>query len=182
MGDLIFHIKVAFLLLLISSGNAWTFPGEPVTCSREGVQCEYDSTNLIDVIPMISSLEECQIICIDDDQCEYITYFNESAIPVAQICFLFKSCEIAHDCENCVSQNMECFQTCGSNYFGSLSQNVIDIVPNIETELDCQVKCNAIEECSWYTFFNERMTLSITNYAFSRPSCYHLWKVAMVIV
>ena len=102
--------------------------GSPVTCSSPGVECEYSEDNYIDTVTQVHSEEECRAICEDQDQCQFITYFNASASPFASICRSFKKCEDVVQCENCITQNMECFRTCGSNIVGQMDENIIDVI------------------------------------------------------
>ena len=97
--------------------------------------------------------EECREICEDQDQCQFITYFNASASPFSNICQSFKTCDSVVPCENCVSQNMDCFRTCGSNIVGQMDENIIDGVFGVQSELNCKELCFKTDYCSWYTFF-----------------------------
>ena len=65
----------------------------PVICSNDDVGCEYDENNLISTVFQVPSLAECRQLCINEDNCEFITYFNASAFPIPKECRLYKSCE-----------------------------------------------------------------------------------------
>ena len=62
-------------------------------CSSEGVECDYSEDNLIDSMSQVHSEAECRQICEDTDGCEFITYYNSSAIPVSNICLMFETCD-----------------------------------------------------------------------------------------
>ena len=141
------------ILLLHSEAH-----GSPVTCSSPGVECEYNNDNYIDTEYHVHSEEECRAICEDQDQCQFITYFNASASPFSNICQSFKTCDSVVKCENCVSQNMDCFRTCGSNIVGQMDENIIDGVFGVQSELKCKELCSKTDECSWYTFFFSNST------------------------
>ena len=163
MGGLITSIGIFHFLLLIYVGNGLQVPGNtdsPVGCSSEGKECAYNSTNLIDIILQVPTLAECRQLCLDQEQCEFITYIDEDAVPVARACFLFKSCETVTDCDpvHCTSQNMDCYRTCGSNIVGHLDENLIDALPNVESELECKNHCSSTENCTWYTYYPENDT------------------------
>ena len=143
----------SFLLISASDGLQLKVPDSPVTCSNEGVECEYDENNLIDAVMNVPTLEECRQICLDRDYCSYTTYFYDSASPVPSFCLLFKTCETTNTCSDCMSENMGCFKMCGSNVVGDLRENVQDIIPNIESEMDCKQLCLNNTSCSYYTFF-----------------------------
>ena len=48
----------------------------PVTCSSEGVECGRIGGNLIDAVTHVMTLEECRQMCLDDGNCEFISYFS----------------------------------------------------------------------------------------------------------
>ena len=128
-----FHLNmlgVIFSCLLISASDGLQLkvPDSPVTCSNEGVECEYDEDNLIDAVMNVPTLEECRQICLDRDYCSYTTYFYDSASPVPSFCLLFKTCETTNTCSDCMSENMDCFKMCGRNVVGDLRENVQDII------------------------------------------------------
>ena len=143
----------SFLLISASDGLQLKVPESPVTCSNEGVECEYDENNLIDAVMNVPTLEECRQICLDRDYCSYTTYFYDSASPVPSFCLLFKTCETTNNCSDCMSENMDCFKMCGRNVVGDLRENVQDIIPNIESEMDCKQLCLNNTSCSYYTYF-----------------------------
>ena len=41
----------------------------------------------------------------------------------------------------CVSQDLECFSTCGSRVAGHMDENVMDAVPNLGSEYECKERC-----------------------------------------
>ena len=48
---------------------------------------------------------------------------------------------------------MDCYRTCGSNIIGHMDENIIDMIVNTKSELDCKMMCADIDECQWYTYF-----------------------------
>ena len=153
MGSLILNIcGMLPLLLLISGGtNGLQVPhaSAPVTCSSESVECDYNSTNLIDIVIQVPSLAECRQLCKDEEQCEFITYYEDTASPVAHLCMLFRSCDTTNNCSSCVSENIGCYDMCGTNVLGHMDENLLDVVPDILTEVDCKQECVAAANCSW---------------------------------
>ena len=137
-------IRVLSLLLLISCENGLQ---SPPACSTEGIECDYDESNLIDSVSQVYSEEECRQICEDKLDCDYITYFNASAKPLSNICRIFKTCENTVNCTNCVTQNMDCYRTCGANVVGHMDENIIDMIDNINWERDCQKLCSETGNC-----------------------------------
>ena len=154
-------LHISCLLLLISGSYEVNLgENDPVICSTNGVGCEYDENNLISTVFKVPSLPECRQLCIDDDNCEFITYFNASTFPIPKECRLYRSCEIVNDCANCVSENVDCFETCGSNLVGLIDDNFITATPSIESELECKRYCVTHGGCSWYTYFWRNDTLN----------------------
>ena len=152
MGSLILNIcGMLPLFLLISGTNGLQVPhaSAPVTCSSESVECDYNSTNLIDIVIQVPSLAECRQLCKDEEQCEFITYYEDTASPVAHLCMLFRSCDTTNNCSSCVSENIGCYDMCGTNVLGHMDENLLDVVPDILTEVDCKQECVAAANCSW---------------------------------
>ena len=100
-----FSVGVFFSILILSASCdgqvEQVIPGadSPITCSTEGVQCDRIQDNLIDAVTHVMTLEECRQMCLYDDNCQFITYFDDKA-PVSHICLMFKSCESQNDCSN----------------------------------------------------------------------------------
>ena len=67
--------RVLPLILLVANSNGLQ---SPPTCSTEGVECQFDDTNLIDSVFQVHSEEECRQLCEDQQECEFITFFNAS--------------------------------------------------------------------------------------------------------
>ena len=52
------------------------------------------------------------------------------------------------------------FDSCGSNIFGHLDENLLDAVSNVASESDCKSLCSANGACSWYTYFFPNDTMN----------------------
>ena len=98
-------------------------------------------------------------MCLDHEMCEFISYFDDSAVPFSHLCQLFKSCDTVNTCSNCVSENMGCFRSCSDNVVGDLDDNVLDTVPNTDSEMACKQWCLNTTDCSYYTYFFPNSTL-----------------------
>ena len=76
-GSIIFGV---FLLLTASCEGQveQDIPGadSPLACSTEGLGCDTNQDNLIDAVMHVMSLEECRQMCLEDDNCQFISYFN----------------------------------------------------------------------------------------------------------
>ena len=71
-----------FVSLLVIAASA---SGAPVPCSREGVECEVGEGNLIDAVMHVMTVEECRQLCLDQDTCHFISYYDDSAAPVSHL-------------------------------------------------------------------------------------------------
>ena len=70
----------------------------PFNCQNNNTACENFDDNLIQTIHGIYTLLECREICLDNTECEFITYFGQTGIPLRNSCQLFRSCESTIDC------------------------------------------------------------------------------------
>ena len=154
-----------FLLISATAGHLDPASASPVICSSEGAECDNTGDNLLDAVMHVMILEECRQMCLDDDNCRFISYFGEDSAPFSHLCQLFTSCDAVNNCSNCVSENMACFRTCGSNTVGDLDENVVDLITNVESELACKQLCLNTFSCSFYTFYFPTDTL-VANYCF----------------
>ena len=130
-------IVCVLMFLMISASvfcdgqHVWV--GEsPVMCSSEGVQCDRIGDNLIDAVTHVMTLEECRQMCLDDGNCEFISYFGDSAAPVSHLCLLFTTCETTNNCSNCVSENMVCYRSCS---LGADCRNQFNVVRFLDTQV-----------------------------------------------
>ena len=124
-----------------------------MTCSSEGVVCDNSGDNLIDAVFGVLTLEECRHLCLDDVNCNFISYFGDLASPISHFCQMFTTCDDTTNSTNVVSENMKCYRSCGSNVVGDLDENIQDILTDIESEPSCRESCLNVPECSFYTFF-----------------------------
>ena len=158
-----FIVQIVFSILIISaSGASDGDMDSPVTCSREGVACEITDNNVLDQVPGVPTLDMCREFCLDLENCQYLSYFDENATPVSGFCQLFKTCEAINNCSNCYTENIDC-RTCGTNVVGDLNENVEDVIPNVESEMACKILCLENSKCQFYTLFLANDTLYHSN-------------------
>lgn len=124
-------------------------------CFQEGKTCAVNDDNLIDSNGEVFSIDECRLACIDVENCQYITYFGPGSFPFSNYCMLFASCDGTHDCEDCQTETKVCFETCSGALEGQLSDNVVEIMPNVKDEPNCKAICNSVQECKYYTYFSK---------------------------
>ena len=125
----------------------------PVKCSSEKTACEVHDETLIESVGGVASREECRQLCYDSQQCQYITYFTSESFPFSEICSLFLSCEEVYTCRNCVSETRGCYQTCSDQLYGKIDENLVQVVADVDTEVDCKVLCGTSSDCGFYTYF-----------------------------
>ena len=92
MGGLILSVFISVMLMSGCDADHVREGDSPVTCSTAGVECDYNSTNLLDTVAHVYTLKECRQLCLDDVVCQFITYYDDSAVPFSHFCFLYKSC------------------------------------------------------------------------------------------
>ena len=126
----------------------------PVTCSSSDTACNNFEDNLIDTINSVATIEECRQLCYFSKDCEFLTYYGDS-FPYRHVCFLFKSCEVTHDCSDCVSETRDCYYSCSKNIVGAIEDNLLEIVSEVKSELECRGHCVSTPSCVIYTYFLE---------------------------
>ena len=105
MGDFTAGVLVSLLVTAASASGA------PVSCSREGVECEVGEGNLIDAVMHVMTVEECRQMCLDQESCRFISYFDDSSAPSPNLCQLFSICDTTATCSGCVTENMACYRS-----------------------------------------------------------------------
>ena len=158
MRSIIVGVILSLLLTAASGTGAGDPRDSPVSCSSEGVVCAFSEDNLLDQVPGVATLDQCRELCLDMDTCQYISYFDENATPIAGFCQLFNTCENVNNCTNCYTENIDC-RTCGTNVIGGLGDNVLDVIPYIESEMNCKELCLMNSTCTFYTYFLANDTL-----------------------
>ena len=151
MGDIISSLTLLLLWGLIHQTAGAS--ESPVTCYSNNTACEAHEDNLLDTVGGVLSIEDCRLLCYDNADCGFITYFGMDSFPLREICQLFLSCDTVKPCSKCVSETRECYQTCGTNYSGAIDENLLEAIPNVGKEVDCHFLCQANTECTFYTYF-----------------------------
>ena len=89
-------------------------------------------------------------------QSSNMIFFSFSySFPFNKICELFSTCQDIIPCSNCVSETRSCYGTCSTDKVGTISNNLLDILTNVESELICKEQCGASQDCKYYTYFKE---------------------------
>ena len=126
----------------------------PGTCEVEGQACDIGQDNLLSALPGVESFQQCEAICIDNFDCEFITYFGSDSFPLRNYCMLFNDCTALADCQDCTTAVELCFEQCGQTVEGPLEENVLEVIPGVEEELDCKALCRNQTACQAYTHHN----------------------------
>ena len=152
MGDKQFLLHLS-LLIISTSGQSNS--GIPFICSTGSYECQ-DTSGQIDIVTNVPSIGECRQLCLDNDLCQFITYYFSDGFPGSKMCILLQGCESLTKCTNCESQNMDCF-TMGpiAKVVGTLGDNVLDAIQNVHSAVDCKKKCSNEPNCGWFTYFLE---------------------------
>ena len=126
----------------------------PGTCQVEGQACDIGQDNLLSAQAGVESLQECEAICIDNFDCEFITFFGSESFPLRNYCMLFQDCSELAECQDCTTAVELCFEQCGQSVEGPLEENVLEVIPGVEDELDCKAICRNQTACQSYTYHN----------------------------
>ena len=129
-----------------------TFP--PDTCLVEGQACEAGQDNLLNVIPGIESMDECKALCVDSYDCQFVTHFGAESFPLQNYCNLYRNCTTLIECQDCRTEVELCFEKCGESLEGSLNENVLEVIHDVNNELVCKSHCRSHSGCEAYTYHN----------------------------
>ena len=124
----------------------------PIRCASNNTACDVHGNNLIDSFTGIESIVGCRQLCDDADECEFLTYYGGNGFPLKYICQLFNSCDETLSCSECVSETKGCNSLCSKNIVGAIGENMLDFIPNIESEGECRELCGEKSGCEYYTY------------------------------
>ena len=132
--------------------------------------------NTLSTLPGVESIQDCRAACRDEPQCAFLTYFaagrfniikvalrithlgfshlSPPSFPFSETCFLFSSCDEVVDCPECTTEANSCPEEeklCSWPVEGTLGQNIVEFLPDVESEAACLDACSAHSNCSFYT-------------------------------
>jgi len=117
----------------------------------------WHADDVLDVTTGSSSEFECQLECAEKADCHSFTWYTAEHPYYPTICVMFHSTYRQELCHECVSGPASC--TCSGENGCILSEdNVIDIIPNTLTELECMGLCYGHQNCGMYTWFDVKHT------------------------
>ena len=144
-----YSIFALFILIPVS------YSSDPSTgvCSSPGYECVNHEDSLINAFHKIQSIEDCHQLCLNQNGCGHVSYYGENSDPVSHVCKLFKYCDEALKCENCITEWVGCDRNCLKSTVGTLDENIIDVKLWTTSFKDCREHCADTEGCSWFTLF-----------------------------
>ena len=120
----------------------------------EGQTCEAHG-NVVSVLPGIATLDQCRLLCSNEAECVYLTFFGPQSYPLANTCMIFSSCPTLDECSDCVTEIGTCLSMtlplCSSPVETKIGQNFVGLVTDIESENDCRAECFRNSQCEFYT-------------------------------
>ena len=144
----------AGLLFLLVGLSLAADPAPGLSCSSNSTACGTGEDNLLSFTGGVTSLTQCRQLCHADPECAYFTYFGLESFPMQEVCFLFSSCGTAVPCESCVTETRDCYRACSSAYTGALDDNIVNIMPDVSSDVECRLQCQDTQDCSFYTHFS----------------------------
>ena len=147
-----------FFPLSISALNVFESRGG---FALKNTACDIHGDSLIGSFPGIENIGDCRQLCYNDDDCEFITYYGDNGFPIRNFCEIFKSCDDTVSCSECISETKGCYKPCSKNIIGAIDANLLEMIPNIESENDCRELCGEKSGCEFYTFFLDSLLWSL---------------------
>jgi len=115
--------------------------------------------NTLSTLPGVASIEDCRGACNDQPECAFLTYFAADSFPFSETCFLFSACDEVLDCMACTTEVNSCPEEeeglCSGPVEGILGDNIVEFLPDVESEAACLDACSANSNCSFYTHHSE---------------------------
>ena len=123
-------------------------------CSVDGLACEMHD-NTIAILPNVPTIEECRLLCQDQDNCNYISHFGPGSYPFVETCMLFSACDTltAMEYSDCSTENIACWTLCSEPLEGQLGENLVQFIPDIVDEFVCRDACRNHSSCHLYTHY-----------------------------
>merc|ERR1711962_194662 len=143
-----------FFLLAFATLPSVFAASEPVTCSNYNIACDIGHGALIGLTEGVDSLAECGRICLDDEACNYYTYYDSQSLLFNSACFTHRYCSSVHPCEHCVSEERNCADCHAAKHGIVTDDNLVAIIEDIGLAAECQKMCSSDSDCKFYTYFD----------------------------
>ena len=89
-------VDVLFLIILISYSSSSSLSQSPVSCSGDNIACVNHVNTTLDSVTGVETVEECRQLCQDNDECQFLTYYDQNSLPYHNNCFLLRYLLISH--------------------------------------------------------------------------------------
>jgi len=120
-------------------------------CYQEGLTWASQS---IEALPATDSAFACQAACINTSNCSGFTWYDLASPLIPEVCILYENTEDVIPCSSCVSGPASC--TCSSEFACVVSgTNLLDIVAQVGTEMECLIECASLPDCLFYTWYDQ---------------------------
>ena len=98
-----------------------------------------------------------------------LSLLDLSSTVIPKVCNLYEDTEDVIPCTSCVSGPVSC--TCSSEFACVVSgTNLLDIVAQVGTEMECLIECASLSDCLFYTWYDQT-SMTLTNECFLFSSC-----------
>lgn len=124
------------------------------SCMVEGEACLAEGDTMLATIPGIPEVATCRQLCQDTERCQFLSHFGPESFPLREHCLLFSSCSSLHRCQDCRTEDRNCYSTCGADVQVAIGENDLEVITGVITEVDCKLNCSANPNCSVYTYFD----------------------------
>jgi hypothetical protein len=119
-------------------------------CFKEDVTWVSD---ILDIMEPVANPYLCQSLCGDLEDCSAFTWTTEENLNFESSCFLFAATSNRTTCKECISGPASC--TCSSEVACSGDEdNILDAIPGVEEEAECQDLCAGMTSCRFYTWYD----------------------------
>jgi len=131
------------------------FSGPPkCLCTVHG-ECMEQDMNMIQAIPEVMNIAECEDQCHSNSNCSFYTYLDDLHPAFKHLCLLYDKCDtVIEECEGCTAGAMECHTcsleatvdgrcSCDGTMYGTSCYKLLD---NNGLHYDHRDEC--IEECN----------------------------------
>jgi len=124
-------------------------------CTVELEKCQAVGDNLVATVTGVVETGDCRLMCDQQSNCTHFTHFRSGNNLFQDTCMLFSSCTTLSQCQDCVTEELDCLNTCSIQFYGSVNnENFVELIEEVKTELDCKHACRDSPECKVYTYYS----------------------------
>ena len=142
--------------VLLVLATSYLVAGNPA-CLTEDITCTM-AGNVLDTVAGVLTKEECNTLCVGNDECHFFNWYGPTGVPFKNICFLLDSCSSTSSCTGCVS---------GGEDICALQSSECSIRGSCNVEEDNLI---TLEPCNLITIkLYDFQTLNLTAYSRAAP-------------